>query len=315
MPMEFVDVFPRVAVQVLVGRRDDQQSFGLEHACKLGNHLRLVGRVEVLDGLERYNSIHRSVRQGQRRTGADDEADAITLPVALAGMGNGGGGDVDRDDALRHGSKECAAISLTAGSVEHPLAGGEPARKRVPVPMLVGDFAGAAGYKALSGERDIGSHAGTVPRAPMSEAPRKTAILPDHRVPSRPLAASVASVPACQRCAMRTRPSSRVSPSTINDCSMLSNSRTPSRSSACARIRYLPGNSGSSGNVSMNENCRSSIRIGATPSMSEATPYIGVPSARTTPSSITGPRPSGANTLPSTVNAFPDLTRASGSRD
>src|ERR1700682_3725181 len=143
MPMEFVDVSACVAVQALVGRRYDQQSVGLEHTRKLGEHLRLVGRVEMLDGLKRYDGIHRSVRQRQRRTGAGEEADAIALPVSFAGVGDGGSIDVDADNAGRHVAKECAAISLTASRVEHALPGREPARESVSMPMLVGYFAGA----------------------------------------------------------------------------------------------------------------------------------------------------------------------------
>ena len=47
------------------------------------------------------------------------------------------------------------------------------------------------------------------------------------------------------------------------------------------------------------------MRRGDAPSMSVATPYTGVPSARTTPTSTTGTRPSGANTSPRTFSVSP----------
>src|ERR1022692_1921291 len=170
--MEFVDVSALVAIQALVRRRYDQQSVGCEYAGKFREHLRLVDGIQMLDGLERHNDVDRRIRQRQRGTGTAKKADTALFAVPFAGVRNGGCVDIDPDDAARNGSEERAAISLTAGRIEHPLARCKLARKRVTMPMLVRDFAGAAGNEALPGERDIESHAGIVPRTPIAQAPR-----------------------------------------------------------------------------------------------------------------------------------------------
>ena len=54
-----VDVVPRIAVKAPVGRGHQQQPFGREHACELGQHRELVLGGQVLDRLERYDDVDR----------------------------------------------------------------------------------------------------------------------------------------------------------------------------------------------------------------------------------------------------------------
>ncbi len=310
--MELVDVIARVAIEPLVRRRHDQQACRRQHPRELREHRRLVGRVQMLDRLERNDGVERRVGQAAarcttlRQSGwsrcrrsivrARIEPASMSTPTAAAAFV----------------PSKRGAVAFAARGIEHAPALGVPARERVTVPVLVRDLAGAGRKKAFAGEGEVGCHAGHVPRRSSEERRRggKASILPirrgrlrraiRHR--NRPLGRS-----SRDRCGPGPARASRRR--SVSGISTLSNRRTPSGSSAWARTKYLPGSSGSRGKVSEKAKRCAPMRLGVTPSMSVATPYTGVPSARTMPRRTTGARPSGENTSPAIVSAPPGGTR------
>ena len=67
-------------------------------------------------------------------------------------VGNRGRIDIDADDAIRNGSQQCTAITLTACHIENPLTGNESACKCIAMPMLECNLAGLSGDETFAGE-------------------------------------------------------------------------------------------------------------------------------------------------------------------
>src|SRR5438477_11805750 len=108
----------------------------------------------MLDGFERDDDVDGSVGQRQLGTGAFDKTHACTVAIPRARMRDRWPVDVDTHHIRRHLAQQGGPVAFAACRVEHALAASEAARERVAMPMLVCDFASAAGKEALAGERN-----------------------------------------------------------------------------------------------------------------------------------------------------------------
>ncbi len=135
----------RLRVDPAVGRRDDQQAAGGEHALDPVEHR--VLRLEVLDHLEGHDGVEAALVEAvelERR--ADGELQVGRRVVEL-GVVDRDGVDVDAGDGLRLAGEDRAAEALAAAEVEHlparprsapPTDSGGSARRRPGCPASTG---------------------------------------------------------------------------------------------------------------------------------------------------------------------------------
>jgi hypothetical protein len=156
--VERIHVAARFRVLGPVRRRQHQHAVGGQHARELREHARLVGRIEVLDRLERDDHVDAGVRQRQLGGRALHERQVADRPVGLARMRDRRLVDVDAGHLAGDGREQRAAVAFAAGGVQHALPVRVSARVRIAVDVLVDDLAPDAGDEALAGERQVVRH-------------------------------------------------------------------------------------------------------------------------------------------------------------
>jgi hypothetical protein len=119
-----IHVAARFGVFGTVGRREHQHAVVGQHARELGEHARLVGRVEVLDRLERDDDVDAGVGQRQLGGRALHERQVADRPVGLARMRDRRTVDVDAGHLARDGREQRAAVASphAASSTRFPAA-------------------------------------------------------------------------------------------------------------------------------------------------------------------------------------------------
>ena len=168
--VERVHVAARFRVLGPVRRGQHDEPPGSEDARELLQHRRLVGRVEMLDRLERDDEVDAGVLERKRGRRSFDEAQAGHRGVGGARVRDGRRVDVDPDDLAGRAREKRGAVALAAGRVEHAPPGGEARRERVAVDVLVDDLPAHAGDEALAGERGAGSRSCEEARSPSASA-------------------------------------------------------------------------------------------------------------------------------------------------
>ncbi len=156
--------------------------------------------------------------------------------------------DIDAKSRANPADERRPRLAIVAGEIEG--AHGSVVLVRLELPTVAdrdGEVVAIPGARRIDQRARVMLGAAAVPVDHMEDA----AIGARDGAASSGTETHVASVaPVSQRCSSRTRPISRVSPVTTSGRSTWSNSRTPSGSSACARMKYLPGNSITRGSVS-----------------------------------------------------------------
>ena len=114
----------------------------------------------MFDGFERNNDVDGGVGQRQIGAGALEKTHTGTFAVSSVRVRDRRCVDIDTDDGRRRLAQQGSAVTLAAGRVKDALASDEATRERIAMPMLVGDFASAAGKEALAGECEVSHCAG-----------------------------------------------------------------------------------------------------------------------------------------------------------
>src|SRR5262245_4708061 len=221
---------------------------------------RLESRVEVVLPLLRIAACaedRRTIDEQRKRRAKDDLADAARA-LPLCGV---------------PGRRARVRIAIGAQPAAEPYG-----RVKRCVVNVARHLRAAA---CIAAERDEVPREGgnRVPERAAEERPRQAFRVVNFLDPDRhrdvqslrgaPATASLRAIGASQsrqRWASRTSPSSRFVPVTTSGFSRVSNMRTPSGSSTCARTKYLPGSSGSAGNSSSKAKRSVARGRGTTPS-------------------------------------------------
>ena len=161
--IELVDVkrIDVVRASVYSGRLGDDRTStpsGRSTPRELGQHPRLIGRLQVLDRLERHDDVDTCVGQRQLGGRAFDEFDIGVPGVRRARVCKRPCVDVDAGHVNGGVGEQRTAIPLATRHIQHASARDERARERVAMPVLVGNFAGGARHVAFAGEFEVGAH-------------------------------------------------------------------------------------------------------------------------------------------------------------